>query len=68
MTVYLLPPNPGDDPTSLTAFTFAAVNKCPEECGPPSTYLEIIIDGAEERELPPEYRQVLIEIKKVHDS
>lgn len=58
-TVYLLAPNSEDDPTSLTAFTFAAPEDCPQLCGPPAGYLDIIIQGAEERKLPPEYQQIL---------
>jgi cation transport regulator ChaC len=64
VTVYLLPPNSADDPTPLTAFTFAAPNECPQRCGPPAAYLDIIIEAAEERKLPPGYRQMLVDVGK----
>jgi len=64
VTVYLLSPNPEDYPTPLTAFTFAASSDCPQRCGPPAAYLDIMIEGAEERKLPPGYRQTLVELRK----
>jgi AIG2-like family len=64
VTVYLLPPNPGDDPSPLTAFTFVASSDCPQRCGPKAGYLDVIIAGAEERKLPTEYRQTLVELRE----
>ncbi len=59
LTVYLTPPTPEDDATPLTAFTFIATTECSDDCGPPMAYLEVVIQGAMERDLPAEYREVL---------
>ncbi|HEY3456485.1 MAG TPA: gamma-glutamylcyclotransferase family protein [Bryobacteraceae bacterium] len=64
ITVYLLSPNPKGNPKELTAFTFAATNECPQRCGPPAAYLDLIITGAEERNLPLAYRQPLVRLRE----
>jgi cation transport regulator ChaC len=64
MTVYLMPPTADDDPTAQEAFTFIANQECSEQCGPPAPYLELIIQGSEERELPEAYRQALKDLRK----
>ncbi|MCL4853893.1 MAG: gamma-glutamylcyclotransferase, partial [Bryobacteraceae bacterium] len=63
-TVYITSPTPNDDPTPLTAFTFIAAKECPQRCGPPPTYLDLIIQGAEERGLPAAYQEALRAARK----
>jgi hypothetical protein len=59
VTVYLTPPTAGDDPTPVRAFTFTAIAECPKHCGPPLTYIDLIIGGARERQLPDDYLKTL---------
>jgi len=59
VTVYLMPPTPGDYPTPVRAFTFEAFAECPKRCGPPLTYIDLITSGAKERQLPDDYLQTL---------
>ncbi|HVS50853.1 MAG TPA: gamma-glutamylcyclotransferase family protein [Opitutaceae bacterium] len=40
----------------IQAVTFIGVEQCPKKCGPPISYLELIIAGAQERELPDSYQ------------
>jgi len=63
-TVYLVAPTPGDDPTPITAFTFAATQACPKQCGPPPTYLDLIIEGAKTRQLPDAYQKHLTDLRQ----
>lgn len=63
-TVYLITPTPEDDPTPLEAFTFAAKKVCSHQCGPPPAYLNLIIEGAEERNLPEDYQQSIWAVRK----
>jgi cation transport regulator ChaC len=44
-----------DTPSDVAAFTFVSKSPCPEACGPPSSYLNLIISGAEHRQLPADY-------------
>jgi hypothetical protein len=52
-TAYVLAPD--DDPTPVGVFTFIATNACQKRCGPSPEYLRIVLDGAAQRLLPPEY-------------
>jgi cation transport regulator ChaC len=61
-TVYL--GAPGDDPTPITAFTFAATQACPNHCGPHPEYLDLIIQGARTRQLPEAYQQRLADLRQ----
>lgn len=56
-TVQLLAPNA--DPTPVRAFTFIARESCPKHCGPSTEYLGIVVKGAMQRQLPPEYTEQL---------
>jgi cation transport regulator ChaC len=47
------------DTTPVEAFTYIANAACPKECGPPDAYLDLIIRGARERNLPQEYQDFL---------
>jgi gamma-glutamylcyclotransferase len=67
-TVYLVAPTPGDDPTPITAFTFAATHICPKQCGPPSAYLDRIIEGATARQLPTAYQKRLTDLRQQPDQ
>jgi hypothetical protein len=68
ITVYLTPPTPDDDPTPITAFTFKATHECTTRCGPPSSYLDIVRRGAEERNLPDAYLEQLRQIQAVEQD
>jgi len=59
LTVYLVPPKPEGDPTPVRAFTFVAKTECPNHCGPPPAYIDLITSGARERRLPYGYAQAL---------
>lgn len=63
VTVYLMPPALGEDPTALEAFTFIATQECANQCGVSAPYLDLVINGAEERGLPMEYRQRLSDLR-----
>jgi len=60
ITVYLTSPTSGDNPTPLSAFTFAAVDTCQQHCGPPADYLTLILEGVVERHLPEDYGRTLV--------
>lgn len=62
-TVYL-PKKPGEKPRAVEAFTFVATSQCPNRCGPPSDYLELILQGAKDRDLPRDYQQFLSATRK----
>lgn len=59
ITVYLASPESNDAPTPQEAFTFIANQECPKRCGPPASYLDLIIEGAKEKGLPGAYQQML---------
>ena len=59
VTVYLTPPTSEDDPTPLRAFTFVAITECPKHCGPPVAYIDLIVAGATERQLPSDYLRAI---------
>lgn len=56
-TVQLLAANA--DPTPVRAFTFIAPDACPKHCGPSAGHLGLVIKGAIQRQLPPEYTRGL---------
>lgn len=63
LTVYLVAPHPGEDPTPIKAFTFVASKECPQHCGPPPEYLDLVIRGANDRQLPEPYRQTFANLR-----
>ncbi|MGA2328721.1 MAG: gamma-glutamylcyclotransferase family protein [Bryobacteraceae bacterium] len=67
-TVYFVAPMPGDDPTPITVFTFAATRVCPKQCRPPATHLDLIIEGARARGLPAGYQERLSDLRQKLDE
>lgn len=48
-----------EDVIPVATFTFAAEKTCTRGCGPNSTYLSLIVEGAKSRSLPNDYRERL---------
>jgi len=55
LTVYLTSPSGEDEPTPVRAYTFVALAECPQHCGPPLAYVDLISAGARKRQLPDDY-------------
>jgi hypothetical protein len=59
ITVYRISAEPKENPTPLSAFSFAAVDTCQLHCGPSADYLALILEGIDERHLPGDYGRTL---------
>lgn len=49
IAVFLASPEGNDAPTPQETITFIASQECPKRCGPPTPYLDLIIEGAKEK-------------------
>ena len=63
ITVQLVEQDGGTTP--IDAFTYIATTACPKHCGPPKDYLDLIVKGAAERDLPLEYREQLVQERRL---